>query len=89
MFVLLIRALIHCCLPTVPNARLTEGLQAKEQALASTQKELRHAKKQLASLKAAVDRRQSLEAELSASRANLEELTQELEAARAASKTIE
>jgi hypothetical protein len=45
-----------------------EGLAAKEQALAATQKELGKARKQLTVLKDAADRRRSLEAELAASR---------------------
>ena len=54
-----------------------------------TQKELQQAQKQVASLKAAAARRANLERELSASRANLEAMTTELEAARAASRKIE
>lgn len=65
------------------------GLQAKEKALEVTQQELQQAQKQVASLKDAAARRASLERELAASRANLEAMTSELEAARAASKKIE
>jgi hypothetical protein len=52
--------LLNCC--------CAEGLAAKEQALAATQKELGRAKKQLSVLKEAADRRRNLEAELAASR---------------------
>ncbi|WIA22092.1 hypothetical protein OEZ85_004434 [Tetradesmus obliquus] len=69
--------------------KLQQGLAAKEQALAAAQKELGRTKKQVVVLKEAADRRHSLEAELAASRANLEAMTTELEAARAASRKIE
>lgn len=65
------------------------GLHEKEQALQVTQKELQQAQKQVASLKAAAAKRANLERELTASRSNLEAMTSELEAARAASRKIE
>jgi CHAD domain-containing protein len=51
--------------------------------------QLQQAQQQLESLQDAAARRESLEAELTASRANLEAMTRDLEAAREASRKIQ